>query len=44
MPAQQAVVGIADRIFTRVVSQERVALGHSSFMIDLTQARRCGCL
>jgi hypothetical protein len=37
VPAESAVVGLADRIFTRVMSQERVAMGHSSFMIDLTQ-------
>ncbi|KAF5825467.1 muts domain V-domain-containing protein, partial [Dunaliella salina] len=37
VPAESAVIGLADRIFTRVISLERVAHGQSSFMIDLTQ-------
>ncbi|KAJ9533811.1 hypothetical protein QJQ45_026904, partial [Haematococcus lacustris] len=40
VPATRAVVGVMDRIFTRVVSQERLALGQSTFMIDLTQVSR----
>jgi len=40
VPAESAVIGLADRIFTRVISLERIANGHSSFMIDLTQVSR----
>ena len=33
----QAVVGLTDRIFTRIASQEATALGQSQFMLDLSQ-------
>jgi len=34
--AESAVVGLADRLFTQIMSQERVPMGHSSLMINLT--------
>ncbi len=37
VPAKRAVVGIVDRIFTRLVSQESSKMQHSTFMIDLSQ-------
>lgn len=33
----QATVGLTDRIFTRVESQEAAAVGRSQFMMDLCQ-------
>ena len=38
VPAASATVGLTDRILTRIVSQEQLALGVSSFCADLTQA------
>jgi DNA mismatch repair protein MSH5 len=37
VPAASATVGLADRILTRIVSQEQLALGVSSFCADLSQ-------
>lgn len=37
VPADEATVGLADRIITRIVSQERLVMQQSTFMIDLTQ-------
>jgi DNA mismatch repair ATPase MutS len=37
VPADAATVGLADRIITRIVSQERLVMQQSTFMIDLTQ-------
>ena len=37
MLCAQAVVGLTDRIFTRIASQEATALGQSQFMLDLSQ-------
>jgi DNA mismatch repair protein MSH5 len=37
VPAKSATVGLIDRIFTRLVSQETLKLHQSTFMIDLTQ-------
>ena len=30
-------MGVTDRIFTRIASQESTALGQSQFMLDLSQ-------
>jgi DNA mismatch repair ATPase MutS len=38
VPADACTVGLADRIITRIVSQERLAQQQSTFMVDLTQA------
>lgn len=37
VPAQRCVVGITDKILTRLVSQEQLALHQSSFMADIAQ-------
>lgn len=37
VPADEAVVGIVDRIFTRITSKEATAIPQSTFMIDLSQ-------
>ncbi|XP_078658061.1 mutS protein homolog 5-like isoform X1 [Branchiostoma floridae x Branchiostoma belcheri] len=44
VPAESAVVGLVDRIFTRIHTRESVSVGLSTFMIDLNQvslALRC---
>jgi hypothetical protein len=42
VPAQRAVVGVTDRIFTRLGGPEAVASGSSSFSADLTQVMGSG--
>ncbi|XP_046326670.2 mutS protein homolog 5-like [Haliotis rufescens] len=37
VPAERAVIGMVDRIFTRVKSLESVSLGLSTFMLDINQ-------
>lgn len=37
VPAESAVIGLIDRIFTRIRSMESVSLGLSTFMLDLRQ-------
>ncbi|KAH8942338.1 hypothetical protein BDL97_14G094000 [Sphagnum fallax] len=37
VPAEKAIVGLTDRIFTRIASKETMAVSQSSFMIDLHQ-------
>ncbi|KAL3420742.1 MutS domain V [Phlyctema vagabunda] len=37
VPAQTAVVGLTDRIFTRIATRESVSRNQSAFMIDLQQ-------
>lgn len=37
VPAEEARVGLVDRIFTRVASRETAAVPQSTFMIDLSQ-------
>ena len=37
VPATEAVIGLTDRIFTRLVSSKTAGLTQSTFMIDLTQ-------
>jgi len=37
VPADSALIGLTDRIFTRVVTKESGAVPQSSFMIDLSQ-------
>ena len=39
VPAEAAVVGIVDRIFTRIHSMETVSVAQSSFVIDCKQIR-----
>jgi DNA mismatch repair protein MSH5 len=37
VPAASATVGLCDRILTRILSQEQLALHQSSFCADLAQ-------
>jgi DNA mismatch repair protein MSH5 len=37
LPCEQAVIGLTDRIFTRISSLESVSSQHSSFSLDLNQ-------
>lgn len=37
VPAAEATIGLTDRIFTRIASQESVSVPQSTFMIDLSQ-------
>jgi len=38
VPARQARLGIADRIFTRVGASDDLSRGHSTFMVEMTEA------
>ena len=38
VPAKSAVVGIADRIFTRVGASDELSRGQSTFMVEMTEA------
>jgi DNA mismatch repair protein MutS len=38
VPARQARVGITDRIFTRVGASDELSRGHSTFMVEMTEA------
>src|SRR5262249_43396756 len=38
VPAQSAKVGIVDRIFTRVGASDELSRGHSTFMVEMTEA------
>jgi DNA mismatch repair protein MutS len=38
VPAAEARVGIADRIFTRVGASDELSRGHSTFMVEMTEA------
>jgi DNA mismatch repair protein MutS len=37
VPADEAVVGLADRIFTRIGAQDDIATGQSTFMVEMTE-------
>ena len=37
VPAEEAILGLIDRIYTRVRSMESVSVGLSTFMIDINQ-------
>ena len=37
MPAAEAMVGLTDRIFTRIATHETVAVPQSAFLMDLSQ-------
>ena len=37
VPAKSAVIGIADRIFTRVGAYDNLLEGHSTFMVEMTE-------
>jgi DNA mismatch repair protein MutS len=38
VPARQALIGIADRIFTRVGASDELNRGQSTFMVEMTEA------
>jgi DNA mismatch repair protein MutS len=38
VPAQEAIVGITDRIFTRVGASDELSRGQSTFMVEMTEA------
>src|SRR5213079_554581 len=38
VPARQAKIGIADRIFTRVGASDELSRGQSTFMVEMTEA------
>ncbi|MGD2145468.1 MAG: DNA mismatch repair protein MutS [Anaerolineae bacterium] len=37
VPADEAQIGIVDRIFTRIGAQDEVAFGHSTFMVEMVE-------
>ncbi len=37
VPAESAVIGLVDRIFTRVGASDDLARGHSTFMVEMTE-------
>lgn len=37
VPAQQASIGVVDRIFTRIGSADEIAKGHSTFMVEMVE-------
>ncbi|MFZ7120453.1 MAG: DNA mismatch repair protein MutS [Eubacteriaceae bacterium] len=37
VPAQQAKIGVVDRIFTRVGASDDLASGHSTFMVEMSE-------
>ena len=40
VPAREAVIGIADRIFARVGASDELARGQSTFMVEMTETAR----
>jgi len=38
VPAQQARIGVIDKIFTRVGASDNISLGESTFMVEMTEA------
>ncbi len=40
VPADSAVIGVVDRIFTRVGASDHLARGHSTFMVEMTEVSR----
>ncbi len=37
VPAEGAAIGVTDRIFTRVGASDNIALGHSTFMVEMIE-------
>src|SRR5206468_2633259 len=37
VPAEQATIGLVDRIFTRVGAQDDIATGQSTFLVEMTE-------
>jgi DNA mismatch repair protein MutS len=40
VPAREAIVGVADRIFARVGASDQLARGQSTFMVEMTETAR----
>ncbi len=40
LPAEAARIGVVDRVFTRVGAADRVAEGHSTFMVEMLEVAR----
>jgi len=40
VPAKEAAIGICDRIFTRVGASDKLALGQSTFMVEMLETAR----
>ncbi|TFH58485.1 MAG: DNA mismatch repair protein MutS [Candidatus Zixiibacteriota bacterium] len=40
VPADRAVIGIVDRVFTRVGASDRLALGESTFLVEMNETSR----
>ncbi|MCR4412954.1 MAG: DNA mismatch repair protein MutS, partial [Thermoguttaceae bacterium] len=40
VPAQEATIGLADRIFARVGARDELARGQSTFMVEMTETAR----
>jgi DNA mismatch repair protein MutS len=40
VPAKEAVIGIADRVFARVGASDELARGQSTFMVEMTETAR----
>lgn len=40
VPAEKAIIGLTDRIFTRIATVETSSLPQSSFTIDVNQASK----
>jgi DNA mismatch repair protein MutS len=38
VPAEEASLGVVDRVFTRVGAEDRLASGESTFMVEMTEA------
>ncbi|MBX3102771.1 MAG: DNA mismatch repair protein MutS [Bacteroidetes bacterium] len=45
VPAREAVIGVADRIYTRVGASDNLSAGESTFMVEMTETARIlnGC-
>ncbi len=40
VPAEEAEIGVVDRVFTRVGASDHVAAGHSTFMVEMVEVAR----
>lgn len=38
VPAESAIIGLVDKIFTRVGASDNISLGESTFMVEMTEA------
>lgn len=40
VPAQEAIIGVVDRIFARIGAQDEIHAGHSTFMVEMVETAR----